>query len=169
MDPKKFLEKPKKVAGTTKVDVVLMDFLDSDYETEILSNQSTISTGLLEVVRLNPKKPNLPTFIFRWDERPGELDVDICNCPEVEKQDFKMGKRGYKGHHTQEITGEGKIFVADIGIPNKEIFKGKINVGLFIQLMIKDSGVGTDSVKVVNVVKIGDSGVGTDSVNKIEK
>jgi hypothetical protein len=69
MDPEKFKNKTKKVAGTTKVDIVSVEYLNPEYEIEVLSNQYTTPTGLLEMVRLNPKKPNLPRFIFRWDEK----------------------------------------------------------------------------------------------------
>lgn len=163
MDPKKFQEKTKKVAGTTKVDIISRDFLDPDYEVEVLSNQSSTPTGLLEIARLKPKKSNLPTFIFRWDENGDQLDVDIIY---KNRKDKKLWKElGYKGHHTRKISGKGKVFEADIKSPVKNIFKGRIDVGLFIQIAIKDSGKGTESIKVVHKkVKIEDKGKGIDDV-----
>ena len=163
MDPEKFKEKTKKVSGTTKVDVVSIDFLDPEYEIETLSGQSTTPTGLLEVVRLRPERMELPKFIFRWDENKDELDVDIYReeklCNEL------WGEIGYNGHHTGKIPREGKVFKADISIPNRDIFRGNVDVGLFIQLTIKDSVKLTDSIKVVHKkVKIEDIGKGINDI-----
>ena len=163
MDPEKFKAKTKKVAGTTKVDIVSVDYLNPEYELEVLSNERTTPTGLLEVVKLNPKKPDLPQFIFRWDEKTDRLDVDIykngINCKDLWK------KPGHEGHQTQRVSGEDKIFEADISTPDKKIFKGKINVGLFIKLVIKDSIKLTDRVEVIHKkVKIEDTGKGVNDI-----
>jgi hypothetical protein len=157
MDPEKFKEKTKKVGGTTKVEVALIDFLDSEYEVEILSEQSTTPTGLLEVIRLKPRKLELPKFIFRWDENADKLDIDIYKKERLCKE--LWSEIGYNGHQTKKMPGEGKLFEANISIPNRHIFKGNIDVGLFMQLIIKDSTNLTDSIKVVHKkVKIEDIG-----------
>jgi hypothetical protein len=164
MDPRRFRDKTKKVAGTTNVDVVSIEYLNPEYEIEVLPpNNLTSPTGLLEVARLNPKKPNLLQFVFRWDENEDTLDVDIYkdgkNCKNLWK------KNGYKGHHTQKVDRESKIFKANISIPSQPIFKGKINVDLFIQLTIKDSAKSTDSIKIVHKrVDVKDAGKGKDSI-----
>ncbi len=148
MDPKKFKQKIKKIAGTTNVDIISTEYLSPEYETEILSKNTTTSTGLLEIIRLNPLKPDLPQFIFRWDENKDALDIDIYK--DRKRCNDLWGKNKYKGHHTRKISKESKIFEADINGPNGIIFKGIINVDLFIQLALKDSAQLTEEIKIVH-------------------
>lgn len=167
MNPDKFRDKAKKIGGVTKVNIVSVYFLDPEYEIETLSDHFTSPTGFLEVVRLKPKSPELPKFIFRWDENKDALDVDIYKEEIIHNELWNV--EGYEGHHTQKITSAGKVFKANISIPDKKIFEGKIDVGLFIQLTIKDSGKLTDSIKVVHKrVKIEDSGAGENHI-KVNK
>jgi predicted transport protein len=92
-----------------------------------------------------------------------DLDVDIYKEGRLHNE--LWNDPGYKGHHTQRIDGESKIFEADIGILGKEIFKGKIDVGLFIKLTIKESVRLTDSVKVVHKkVDVKDTGKGENNI-----
>jgi len=155
MDQEKFENKTKRIAGTTKVDIISVEHLNPEYEIEVLSDQRTAPTGLLEIVRLNPTKPDLPRFIFRWDENADILDVDIYK-DEKYRNDL-WNKNGYNGHHTWRISNGAKIFEADIRKFDSPIFKGKIDVGLFIKITIKESGILTDSIKVFHKrVKIED-------------
>lgn len=168
MDPEKFKEKTKKVAGTTNVDVISTEYLNPDYEIEVLPNKLTTSSGLLEVARLDPVKPGLPKFVFRWDENADVLDVDIYK--DGKYRNDLWNENEYKGHHTQRISNGGKIFEADISSFDQPIFKGEIDIGLFIQLTIKDSVNLTDSIKVVHKrIKIEDFGKGENHITVNER
>ena len=163
MDQKKFENKTKRIAGATKVDIVSVEHLNPEYEIEVLSDQRTTPTGLLEIVRLNPTKPGLPRFIFRWDENADVLDVDIYK-DEKYRNDL-WNKNVYNGHHTRRISNEAKIFESDIKRFDSSIFKGKIDVGLFIKITIKESCKLIDSIKVVHKrVKIENESKGTNNI-----
>ena len=163
MDPNKFLRKEKKVVGTTKVKVVETDYIDRNYKIKVFSNHSTTKTGLVEVIQLFPKSPHLPHFIFRWDERSEELDIDIYRnkriCNEL------WNKEGYSGHHTQKVVEKGRAFKVNISIPGKKVFKGKVNIGLFIRLNLKDSIVSTENISIIHKkIILEDQGRRTDTI-----
>lgn len=128
MDQKKFENKTKKVAGTTKIDVLKIEYLNQDYEKKILPDNPATKTGLVEVMELIPKISEMPKFILRWDEKANTLDVDIYKGDKIRNNLWST--KGYNGHHAQEI--ENRIFKIDISIPNTKIFSGIINTGLLI-------------------------------------
>jgi len=167
MDPNKFLRKEKKVAGTTKVKVVKIDYIDRNYKIKVLSNHPTTKTGLVEVIQLFSENPHLLRFIFRWDEKNEELDIDIYRnesiCNEL------WSEKRYKGHHTQRVIDNGRIFKINISVPDKRIFKGKVNVGLFIKLSLKDSIKSTDSISIIHKkIILEDHGRGTNNLETKE-
>lgn len=167
MDPEKFKDKTKKVAGTTEVGIVSIDYLSPKYKVEVLSDQPTTPTGLLEVARLNPERSGLPKFVFRWDESKDELDLDIYKNGRY-RNDL-WNKPGYKGHHTDKVKDGEKKFKADVKISGEKVFRGIIDVGLFIKIIIKESVKLTDSIKVVHKkVKIENEGRGINNI-KINK
>lgn len=135
MDPEKFKKKTKKVAGTTDVDILMVEYLNPKYEIEVFSNKRTTPTGLLEVARLKPKKAELPRFIFRWDENTDDLDVDIYKEGRHRNDLWKIPD--YKGHHTKKI--KNRRFKANIEIPKEKVFRGVIDVGLFIKILKRES------------------------------
>lgn len=137
MDPNKFLVREKKIAGTTEVKVIKIDYLDCDYEIKEFPNNPATNTGFVKIVQLFPKNLYLPTFIFRWDEKEEELDVDIYENRKINNKLWTLN--GYRGHHTKSIDGEGRVFETNISIPGKEIFKGRINLGLSIKQLLRDS------------------------------
>jgi len=163
MNPEKFKDIDKKVAGTTKVEIVKIDYLDYNYKIEVFPDNLATSTALVKIAQLIPKNSHLPTFLFRWDKNQNTLDVDIYKEGKLCKE--LWNDVGYKGHQTQRVSKESKIFDADVSMPDKRIFKGKIDVGLFIKIMIKESAKLTDSVKVVHKkARIGDAGKGTNNI-----
>ena len=154
MDPEKFKNQTKKVTRTMDVDIISTKYIDPEYEIKALSNNSVTDTGRLEIAKLIPKKQNLFEFIFRWDKNGNTLDVDIYKDNKAQSKDlwFEVDKNKgyYTGHQTKKRDSNNMIFKVDISNVklDKRIFKGEIDVGLFFELIIKDSGVGIDTVSV---------------------
>ena len=115
---------------------VKQDYIDAKYELSHYPRNEITPTGLLTVGELKPKDNILPRFLFRWDEKGDNLDVDINNVSRDKKRKFEHGQGGYGGHHPKRIPDEkNKIFGVDIKIPDFQVFKGKISFGLHRELV----------------------------------
>ena len=104
-------------------------------------------TGLLEIGRVRPQDKSLPEFVFRWDERAEDLDVDILNVSVRIRRDFERGKRGYSGHHTRRMSGDARDFETDIKIPSGIVFRGCLSVPLQRKRELADGISFEDSLK----------------------
>ena len=86
--------------------------LDSDYEVQT-HDLTRGETGLLRVVSLIPKTAGKPSFDARVDDgssgkrRDPELDIDIKGVSDAIAKDFKAGRNGYVGHHTNRSPTPG--------------------------------------------------------------
>jgi hypothetical protein len=84
---------------------VTYSHLDSDYEVQT-HDLTRGETGLLRVFSLVPKMAGKPSFEARVDDgssgkrRDPELDIGIEGVSAVISSDFKAGRNGYIGHHT---------------------------------------------------------------------
>lgn len=147
MDKSRFLAKTERVTGTTQIECVKLDYLNAKYKFKLLPDTSATETGLVRVMELIPTIPEMPNFILRWDEKADTLDVDIYKNGQLCNELWDID--GYEGHHTQKIGN--RIFKINIVIPNEEIFKGIINVGLLMEifLQVKHPIKATLSVKVI--------------------
>jgi hypothetical protein len=107
-------------------------YCDTSYALELYKEPRTAPNGRLDIAELRPKEGTLPSFLFRWDEKDNQLDVDIQGVSSTVKKCFKNGIGGYKGHHPQQVQSEGKgrIFEVDIRIPEKRIFHGCMTFGI---------------------------------------
>ena len=140
MDPEKFKNKRGKVAGTTKVKPLEIEYKNPNYEVKLLPNTPATETGLVEVMELVPKVSNLPKFVARWDEKENTLDVDMYEGEKNNRNpSWIKEENGYKGHHATKRVGAGRIFDIDIKIPNMRIFKGSFNVGFRFEVSVNDS------------------------------
>lgn len=130
MDRNKVSKKDGKVFSSNEVGFTKIEYLSDDYKLMPFSHNKITETGHLIIGKLMPRKDILPIFTFRWDEKKGELDVDINNASDDIKQKFKEGINGYKGHHTTRVIGEDeRVFRANISLPDK-IFQGNIKVAV---------------------------------------
>ena len=134
MDIEKVVIRNGKAFKTNEVKVNI-DYIDARYELFIYPRNKITPTGLLTVGELKTKDKPLPEFLFRWDEKDDNLDVDINNVSRDKKRKFEHGQGGYGGHHPKRIPDEkNKIFGVDIKIPDFQVFKGKISFGLHREL-----------------------------------
>jgi hypothetical protein len=103
-------------------------YKDPGYQIELYHNNKATDTMHLIIGKLISSDPSLPYFIFRWDEKQDQFDVDIENVDNETKEKFKAGKDGYSGHHPRRFLYNGRCMEVDISLPNKRIFKGTIKV-----------------------------------------
>jgi hypothetical protein len=115
-------------AFNTIVDKV--EHLDGDYTLDVREENKTTNQGWLVVGRLDPKTSSLPRFSFRWDEKGKHVNVDIDGVGKTERNLFECGKNGYSGHEAQRVNQASRLFVIDIFIPSKHVFKGRIRFNL---------------------------------------
>ena len=99
-----------------------------DYQIELYHHNKATDTMHLIIGKLISDDPSLPYFIFRWDEKQDQFDVDIENVDNETKEKFKAGKDGYGGHNPIRSVYNGRCLEVDISLPNKKIFKGTIKV-----------------------------------------
>lgn len=137
MNIEKVASRDGKAFETNEVKVKQDYYIDARYELSLYPRNKITPTGLLTVGELKPKDNALPRFLLRWDERAKSLDVDINNVSREIKRMFKVGKRGYEGHHTMRVPdAENRIFEVNIKIPGITVFKGEISFGLHRELEV---------------------------------
>ena len=137
MDPDKFKNKKSKIAGTTGVDILKIEYLDKNYRIKLLPNTPAGKSGLVKVAELTSDISQMPMFIFRWDENDSTLDIDMYKDGKIRRDsEWIHGTSGYKGHHTAKLDGDKKLFKIDISIPRGKIFEGVLNIGLLIKRLM---------------------------------
>ena len=109
---------------------VELEYLNHDYDLELLHANNITEQGLLLCGKLKPKLPSLPEFCFRWDEKGDHLNVDMIPC-EGCKDDWKNETHGYKGHRPQKTSDRsGRAFNLLIATPNFKVLEGVISFNL---------------------------------------
>jgi hypothetical protein len=109
---------------------VELEYLNANYELELLPGNKTAEQGLLLCGKLKPKQPSLPEFWLRWDEKGDHLNVDIV-ADQERRYDWQNETNGYKGHRPQKASDyPGRAFRLSIAIPESNIFKGIISFNL---------------------------------------
>lgn len=132
MDSKKFDKQPKKVLAVSGISVETIH-LDPDYRLINQPDSNVTSNGWMVILCVEPvaKDSPLPTFVARWEDekktRKEAIDVDLIK-PETERQAFKDGRNGYKGHHSEPVDGRPRTFEIDIEIPpSRKVFNARVN------------------------------------------
>jgi len=105
-------------------------YCDTDYILDLYKEPRTVPNGRLDIAELQRKDGSPPSFLFRWDEKVNQLDVDIRGVSRKIAGRFEKGEGGYAGHHPLKVQSDALIFEVDIYIPDKHIFNGcvKFNV-----------------------------------------
>jgi hypothetical protein len=129
MDRQEKIERIKnkngKIIKITNVDVD-PEYIHSNYAVEKCECVLT-ETGLLRIAKFCPKDGVGPSFFARWDQRPHELDIDIEGVSQEKIHDFKNGKNGYGGHHTDKSDDPARRkFELQIKTPDELVFHGTI-------------------------------------------
>lgn len=107
-----------------------LDYLNPDYELEILLDNKITEQGLLLCAKLKPKRASLPEFWFRWDEKDDHLNVDM-RPDEGFRDNWQNETHGYKGHRPERVSDRHeRAFNLLITIPNLKVFNGVISFHL---------------------------------------
>lgn len=113
--------------------VITPAYSDADYDIRV-HNLTRGDTGLLKVFDLVPKTEGNPSFEARVDDgSPGkrrdiELDLDVKGVPDAIRSDFKSGRNGWDGHHTDRSpTPEKRMFDIKVTTPDRVIFEGTVS------------------------------------------
>jgi hypothetical protein len=138
MDKDRWAQKEFKVLGSHNI-VVTIEFLSSDYnEPGANTAVRTLDNGRLELLRIEPKRPNLPSFSMRWDQNDDSIDIDLHGETE-ETRRFAMQRPGYCGHKTERVTASPRTQAIDIETPaTGHVFKGTITLNIDLGLVLKD-------------------------------
>ena len=95
----------------------------------------TSSTGHLELFRIEPLHPGPPSFSARWDQKSDMIDVDLRGSATARRA-FRLGIRGYRGHHAKIVSDSPRIYEIDIRVPEGPIFKATIALIVDLSLML---------------------------------
>jgi hypothetical protein len=120
-------KKKFKVTGGRNTEVTC-EFLSGDYSEPTCSKPAKAGeTGLLEILRIEPKQTGLPTFVGRWDQRANSIDIDLLGDPS-EARMFAMQKPGFRGHKTRTTSERPRVRALDIETPRTgPVFRGKVS------------------------------------------
>jgi len=117
---------------------IIPEWIHPKYELKYEPSSNATDTGHLELFRLKPVEPELPTFSARWDLRPNTVDIDLIGTAEAGKA-FKAGVGGYAGHHTAIAQDSPRTYQIHIQTPLGAIFSGKIELIIELGVYLKDS------------------------------
>ena len=117
-------------------------YLDSDYDI-LNENLRRSSTRYLGVFSLIPKPAGKPSFHARVDDgtpdnvKDPQLDIDIRGVSDDIVRDFRAGRNGYIGHHTDRSPNRAqRIFEFEIATPQGRVFKGDVFVNVTFSVAV---------------------------------
>jgi hypothetical protein len=112
---------------------ITTDYLQPDYNL-VPEDLTRGENRHLKVFSLLPSKPENPRFQARVDDgspnniKEIDLDIDIDGVSDALKRDFKAGRNGYEGHHTDRSPDrEHRIFGVEIVLPSGKVFVGEVS------------------------------------------
>lgn len=115
---------------------------DPDYDF-VCENLVRGETRYLGVFSLRPKNQGEPSFHARVDDgsayknKDPELDIDIKGVSRNVSKNFKAGRNGYSGHHTQRSPNRSeRVFEVRITAAGRVVFEGVVSFSVsFAQSM----------------------------------
>jgi hypothetical protein len=116
--------------GAFNVSAPEVFYCDISYVLDLYKEPRTAPNRRLDIAELRSKEGIPPSFLFRWDEKDNQLDVDIQGVSRTVKHCFKHGIRGYAGHRPQQVQSDGHVFEVDVRIPKKHIFHGYVKFNI---------------------------------------
>jgi hypothetical protein len=148
MDRARWANKEFKALGAHNI-VLTTDCVSDDYKHPAVSVAvRTSDTGHLEMLKIEPKRADLPLFSVRWDLPDDAVDVDLCGDPE-EARKFAEGRDGYYGHKTDRVSESPRTHAINIETPlTGPVFRGTISLNIDLALLLRDAMAVTDSVEV---------------------
>jgi hypothetical protein len=136
MDKDRWANQTLKALGSHNITVTI-EFLDGSYNPpNYTSGVIPGETGLLELLRIESNRPDLPSFRVRWDQTENSVNVDLLGDAE-EARKFAQGSTGYRGHKTIRVNESPRTQAIDIETPSTgQVFKGTIALNIDLGLVL---------------------------------
>jgi hypothetical protein len=131
MNYARWVSQSVRILGGQNVHFLDARFDDADYSLETAESMLTGCTGLLSLFTLRALRAGLPSFAGRWDDAADTVDVDLIG-PREEKEAFKAGDSGYRGHHSVVISRHPRQYKIEIATPHGLAFIGCLSLNLDI-------------------------------------
>jgi len=110
----------------------------ADYQLVVQQTSLATDSAHLELFRLEPSDPKLPTFSARWDWRASTVDIDLLG-DEAASRAFKAASGGYKGHHTTTLNSSPPTYQVDIHTQAGVIFTGTVTLSVDLAVFMKEN------------------------------
>lgn len=123
MDAKRFREKTTKVDSASNINLQ-DEYVDPRYTVEVPSPAAVTATGHLVILRLNPKRAELPSFEVRWDEKQNTVDVDLIDIGGTRRT------TGFEGHHPESISNDPRVIKISIQLPAFKIYEALLTLNV---------------------------------------
>lgn len=139
MDKDRWAKEPIKALGSHNIKITT-EYLSGDYDEPTCAPVArSLDNGLLELLRIEPKRPGFPSFSARWDLADDSIDIDLSNDPE-ERRRFARSEKGYRGHKTQRVTDNPRTQRIDIETPVVgHVFTGTVTLNIDLGVTMEDS------------------------------
>jgi hypothetical protein len=108
---------------------VTIQQMDPRYELCVKDTSVSTETGELELFRIEPQQPGLPSFSARWDHNRNTVDIDADRNGSIAKD--------FQGHHT--VRDAQGVHHNDVRVPEGNIFTGTIELGTELGLRLEGS------------------------------
>jgi hypothetical protein len=138
MQPDKFRNLPVKADAARNIDLVT-EYIDPGYTAEVCLEKSTTSSGWLVLFRITPNNVSLPGFVGRWEDSTQAVDVDPDPVHSIHRDHWKGETNGYRGHHTERVSVDPRVYQIDLQTPAGPVFKGKLRLNIDIGVCMKDA------------------------------
>ena len=131
----KFANLPVKADGAHNISLV-EEYRDPRYRLKMSPVSPATRTGLISLFELVPDDQSLPGFVARWDHRAQTIDIDPEPLTCIDRETWRNEQNGYRGHHTNHLSGATGAYQIDVRTPNGPVFKaiGSLNLQLGVQL-----------------------------------
>jgi hypothetical protein len=138
MDKNRWGRQEFKALGSHNI-TINTEFLNDSYNMPLYTSAVPVGqTGLLELLRIEPKRTDLPSFRVRWDQNEDSVNVDLIGDSE-ETRKFAQQRAGYIGHKTDRVNASPRTQAIDIQTPSTgRIFKGTMALNIDLGLVLRD-------------------------------
>jgi hypothetical protein len=136
MDAKKFEGKTPRAESAHNI-VLQNEYVDPGYTREVPKVATVTPTGHLVLLRLQAISRGWPAFTVRWDEKQNTIDVDLVGCAD-DAELFRLGRKGYQGHHPVTVSVDPRVFKIDIRLPQLKVYEALLTCNVGLGLAIKD-------------------------------
>lgn len=145
MHPDKFANLHVKADRARNIELAT-EFISPAYTEEVPVEMPASPTGWLVLFRIAPKDVALPGFVGRWEHSVQAVDVDPDPVDSINRDLWKGETNGHRGHHTEQVSIDPRVYQIDLHTPAGPVFKGLLRFNINIGVLVKDALAFTDHV-----------------------